>query len=88
MRLSRFLQITYARLQVKTASTTNRDRRRALIILRTIMKGMGRIKRSVNKFAQVTQINISPILWRPMQCSPPNVLGFHVLPVSGGQMKM
>jgi hypothetical protein len=78
----------YARLQVKTTSTTRRDLSRALIILRTMMKGIGRIRTSVSRFAQVTQINISPILCLPMQCNPPKVLGFQVLPVKGGQMNM
>jgi hypothetical protein len=82
------VKTTYARLQVKTTSTTKRDLSRALIILRTMMNGIGRIKTSVSRFAHVTQISISPILCLPMQCNPPNVLGFHVLPVRGGQMKM
>lgn len=73
---------------MKTASTTNLDRNRALIIRRTIMNGMGKMRRSVSKLAQVTHISISPILVRPMQCKPPNVLDLKVFPVCGGHMKI
>ena len=46
------------------------------------------MRTSVSKLAHVTQISISPMRWRPMQCRFPNVLGFHVFPVCGGQVKM
>ena len=81
-------KVTYARLEVNTARTTSLDRRRALIILRTIMKGMGKINRSLMRLAHVTHMSISPIRCRPMQRSPPKVVGFQVLPVCGGQVKM
>lgn len=80
--------VTHAKLEVKTARTTSRDRNLALIMRRTMMNGIGNIRRSVSRFAQVTQINISPIRCRPMQCNPPKVRGFQVFPVCGGQMKM
>lgn len=53
---------TYVKLQAKTANTTKRDRSRALIILLTMMKGIGRIRMSEIRLAQVTQMSISPCL--------------------------
>lgn len=79
---------TYAKLEVKTASTTSRERSLALIMRRTMMNGIGKIRRSVRRLAQVTHMSISPMRWRSRQCRPPKVLGFHVFPVCGGQMKM
>lgn len=79
---------TYVKLDVKTASTTSLDRMRALIILRTMMNGIGKMRRSVSRLAQVTQIIISPIRWRSRHFRFPKVRGFHVFPVNGGHMKM
>lgn len=82
------MRISYAKLEVKTASTTNLDRKRALIILRTMMKGMGKMSTSVRRLAQVIQISISPMRCRPIHFNPPNVRSFQVFPVCGGQIKI
>ena len=90
--LGRSMQVqvgtSYAKLEVKTANTTSRDRKRALIIRRTMMKGIGKMSKSVRRLAQVTQRSILPIEGRSMHLRLPNVRGFHVFPVSGGQIKM
>jgi hypothetical protein len=80
--------VSHAKLEVKTASTTILDRNRALIILRTMMKGIGNMSKSVRRLAQVTHMSISPMRCRPIHFNPPNVLGFQVFPVCGGQIKM
>ena len=59
-----------------------------VVARRKMRNGMGKIRRSVRRFVQLISSRTWPALTRPTHLKPPNVVGFHVLPVRGGHSKM
>ena len=78
----------YHKLDANVTMIAIRARKSVFINSRMMKNGMGKIKRSVTRLAQLIKSNVAPCSSRPKHCRPPNVVAAHVLPVRGGQMKM